>query len=425
MKRILCLLCALMLALCPACALAASSVIEPTEDFYVNDQANVLTEETEGLIVLNNDKLAEACGAQIVFVTLDSTGSTDIETYAYKLFKQWKIGSSEKNNGVLVLLAIGDDDYWLTDDVGLQDDLTAGDLSELANQYLEPYFAKKDYDTGVRLLFSALFERVSEIEKADVRRLDDTLYSQYVAAQEQGYETTKELQDQANSYVPGTERDSGGGGFVGWVIALIVILIVVNALRRAVWRGVRLLFSALFERVSEIEKANVSLDGTLYSQYVAEQERNYETTQDRANSYVPGMDRESEGGGFVGWIIALIVILIVVNAIRRAVMRGMRPRHIFVNPWFMRPRPPRPPRHMPFDDGPRPGPGPHPGPRPGGFGGFGGPRSGGFSRPSGGSRPGGGFSRPSGGSRPSGFGGGRSGGGGGSGFRGGGAGRGR
>ena len=325
MKRILCLLCALMLALCPACALAASSVIEPTEDFYVNDQANVLTEETEGLIVLNNDKLAEACGAQIVFVTLDTTGSTDIETYAYQLFRQWRIGSSDKNNGVLVLLAIGDDDYWLTDDVGLQDDLTAGDLSELANRYLEPYFAKKDYDTGVLLLFSALFERVSEIEKADVR-----------------------------------------------------------------------------------------LDDTLYSQYVAEQERNYETTQDRANSYVPGMDREPEGGGFVGWVIALIVILIVVNALRRAVWRGVRPgpRHIFMNPWFMRPRPPRPPRHMPFDDGPRPGPGPHPGPRPGGFGGFGGPRSGGFSR-------------PSGGSRPSGFGGGRSGGGGGSGFRGGGAGRGR
>lgn len=326
MKRILCLLCALMLALCPACALAASSVIEPTEDFYVNDQANVLTEETEGLIVLNNDKLAEACGAQIVFVTLDTTGSTNIEDYAYKLFKQWRIGSSEKNNGVLVLLAIGDDDYWLTDDVGLQDDLTAGDLSELANRYLEPYFAKKDYDTGVRMLFSALFERVSEIEKA-----------------------------------------------------------------------------------------NVSLDETLYSQYVTAQEQSYGTTQDWTNSYAPG----SEGGGFVGWIITLIVILIVLSAIRRAVMRGVRPRHIFMNPWFMRPRPPRPPRHMPFDDGPRPGRGPHPGPRSGGFGGFGGSRPGGFSRPSGGSRPGGGFSRPSG------FGGGRSGGGGGSGFRGGGAGRGR
>ena len=79
MKRIFCLLCALMLALCPACALAASSVIEPTEDFYVNDQANVLTEETEGLIVLNNDKLYAACGAQIVFVTVPTTGTASIE----------------------------------------------------------------------------------------------------------------------------------------------------------------------------------------------------------------------------------------------------------------------------------------------------------------------------------------------------------
>lgn len=330
MKKLLCLLCALMLALCPAGAWAATSVIEPTADFYVNDQANVLTEETEGLIVLNNDKLEAACGAQIVFVTLDTTGSTDIETYAYNLFRQWKIGSADKNNGVLVLLVIDDDDYWLTDDVGIQDDLTAGDLSELANRYLEPSFAKKDYDTGVRLLFAALFDRVSEIERAGVQ-LDDTLYTQWQAAQ-----------TQTDSYAQEPESTSGGGSIMGWIVALIVILIVLNALRRA--------------------------------------------------------------------------------------MRGPRPRtrHIFVNPWIMRPRPPRPPRprHMPFDDGPRPGPGPRPGgfggPRPGGFGG---PRPGG-SRPGGSGRPGG-FSRPSGGSRPSGFGGGRSGGGGGSGFRGGGAGRGR
>lgn len=332
MKRIFCLLCALLLALAPACALAAS-VVEPTQDFYVNDQANVLDEETEGLIVLNNDKLSAACGAQIVVVTVDTVGSAEMESYAYQLFNQWGIGSAEGNNGVLVLLAIADDDYWTMTGTGLQDDLTAGDLSELMRDYLEPSFAEKDYDAGVRLYFSALFERVSEIEKAGVQ-LDDALYAEWLSAQEVGSLTAEDR---------GQEYDT-------------------------------------------------------YYEY----------------------QMENRGGGLMGWIIGLILILVVLSILRSALHSAARHTR-FMPLIFTRPRPPRRPPRPPFDGGS------HSGPRPphGGFGG--GPRPGvsrpsSFSRP-GGSRPGG-VSRPSSFSRPNGgFGGGRSGGGGGS--RGGGAGRGR
>lgn len=229
MKTYLCLLCALLLALCPVCALAASAVIEPTEDYYVNDQADVLSEETEGLIVLNNDALEKACGAQIVFVTLDTTGATDIESYAYELFNQWGIGSSREKNGVLVLLVIGDDDYWTMVGTGLQDDLTGGDLSELQNEYLEPSFARKDYDAGARLYFSALFDRVSDIERAGVR-LDETLYGEWIAAQSASYSGP-------DAHEP--LESKGGMGFKGWIVALIVLLIVFNILRRSVLRGTR------------------------------------------------------------------------------------------------------------------------------------------------------------------------------------------
>lgn len=239
MKRIFCLLCALLLALAPACALAAS-VIEPTQDFYVNDQANVLSEETEGLIVLNNDRLSAACGAQIVVVTVDTVGATGMESYAYQLFNQWGIGSSEKNNGVLVLLAIEDDDYWTMTGTGLQDDLTAGDLSELMLAYLEPSFALKDYDTGVRLYFSALFDRVSAIEGANVN-LDDTLYAEWLSAQQTGSLTTESRGQQDDFYE--YQRNTRGGGFMIEFIALIVILAVVmgalRSARRAAGRHVR------------------------------------------------------------------------------------------------------------------------------------------------------------------------------------------
>ena len=94
MKRAFTLIIALLLTLLPACAFAATEVVDYTADFYVADYANVLSDEVEGLIVLNNDQLDKACGAQIVVVTIDTTGGANLESYAYTLFNKWGIGSA-------------------------------------------------------------------------------------------------------------------------------------------------------------------------------------------------------------------------------------------------------------------------------------------------------------------------------------------
>ena len=165
MKRILAL--ALVLLLLAAPALASS--LEPTDDFYVNDAANVLSDATEGHIILNNDALYKACGAQLVFVTVDTTGSTKLENYAYKLFNYWGIGGS-KGYGVLLVMAIKDDDYWVMPGTGLQDAVTAGALGELVDDYLEPYFAKQDYDGGAKAFFDALFKATARARRERVGR---------------------------------------------------------------------------------------------------------------------------------------------------------------------------------------------------------------------------------------------------------------
>ena len=178
MKSKILLALALAAALLTFSAPALAEVPSPMGDFYVLDQADVLSDETEGNIILNNDKLAEACGAQIVVVTIPTTGTTEIEDYAYKLFNTWGIGSAQKNNGLLVLLVIDDDDYYVLQGIGLENTLPSGTLGELNNQYLEPYFAKKDYDAGVRALFPQLYDRVSALYGADLT-YDDTLFNSY------------------------------------------------------------------------------------------------------------------------------------------------------------------------------------------------------------------------------------------------------
>ena len=83
LNRALRLTAVMVLALTLLCAPALAKTVSPGPDFYYLDNANVLSEAVEGEIYFSNKLLNEACGAQIVVVTLDSTGSEAIDDYAY------------------------------------------------------------------------------------------------------------------------------------------------------------------------------------------------------------------------------------------------------------------------------------------------------------------------------------------------------
>ena len=211
MKRLL----ALTLSLLLLCAAAlAADIPEPTEDFYVYDGANVLTYETEGHIVFCNALLDDACGAQIVFVTVDTVGNESIDDYALALYNDWQIGDARKHNGVLVLLAIDDDDYYALTGTGLDLELSAGILKEYLDEYLEPDFAERDYDEGVRKLFDALFERVADICGADVTLADgDARFAAWLETEDGAaeYEERREARDR---YAPAPSGGCAQGGCV-------------------------------------------------------------------------------------------------------------------------------------------------------------------------------------------------------------------
>ncbi len=135
--------------------MAAFAVVEAPADIYVGDYANVLNEETEQYIISQNQHLAQATGAQIVVITVDFLDGMDIEDYAYTIFNDWGIGDAEKNNGLLLLLAIGEENYWVMQGKGLEGVLSSGMLGDYLYEYLEPDFAIGDYDAGVYKVFNA------------------------------------------------------------------------------------------------------------------------------------------------------------------------------------------------------------------------------------------------------------------------------
>ena len=120
-KRISALVLAVVVSaavLCPA-AFAAQLPSLP-KDQCVVDGAGVLSSSTVQTITELNAQLESSCsGAQIGVLTVEYTGNDSTEDYATQAFNAWGIGSSSKNNGVLILLVMesaqyADGDYYLT-----------------------------------------------------------------------------------------------------------------------------------------------------------------------------------------------------------------------------------------------------------------------------------------------------------------------
>ena len=146
----------------------SSHIPDPSDVFYVLDTADVITSETRNHIVSRNDALFAMTGAQVVVACVSSTEGMDIGDYAMQMFNKWGIGSAEKNNGVLILLSISDDNYWILQGKGLEDLLSSGTLKQMVNADLEPHFAAKEYDAGAKAMFDSVCAHLASVYNVDL-----------------------------------------------------------------------------------------------------------------------------------------------------------------------------------------------------------------------------------------------------------------
>ncbi len=161
-KRILqFLLVIFIIALCPVISFAA---VRPTSDFYVNDYADVLTEETESYILNVAEQLAAETTAQVCVLTVDTIEDADISEYSIEIFRDWGIGDAEKENGVLILLSVKDRELWITTGYGIEGALPDGKLGRFRDTYAKPSYQKNDFDKGTLLLFNAIVNEIRTVE---------------------------------------------------------------------------------------------------------------------------------------------------------------------------------------------------------------------------------------------------------------------
>jgi uncharacterized protein len=129
---------------------SAQRPIEPQGGYWVHDEAGILSAETKAQLerFIRNEE--DSTSNQIGVYIITSLDGEDIDDYAYRVGKEWKIGTAEKDNGVLMLIALEDRVMSIQVGKGLEGVLTDVTAARIRRNEINPYFQQGDYETGVK-----------------------------------------------------------------------------------------------------------------------------------------------------------------------------------------------------------------------------------------------------------------------------------
>ena len=138
----------------------AAALPSPTDRFFVNDFAGVISAEDENAIYEAGVQLFEKTGAQVVAVTIDDLGGSDVDEYGLLLGREWGVGDEEKDTGIVLLLSVNDREVTIQVGYGLEGAVTDIRSGILLDNYAIPSFSKDDFSTGMRNTYEALVNEV-------------------------------------------------------------------------------------------------------------------------------------------------------------------------------------------------------------------------------------------------------------------------
>ncbi len=180
----------------------------PTDKFFVNDFAAVMTETDIDTVYTKGAALNDATTAQAVIVTVDSLDGEEPADYALQIGRQWGVGDEDKDNGVVILLSKNDREIYIAVGYGLEGALPDSKTGRIIDTYGIPYFTNDNFSTGLVSVYDAI---VNEI------------YIEYGMQPQENYVPVDLLPESQ------TEQSSAGEVLLSW-LALIIIVVIYMAI---------------------------------------------------------------------------------------------------------------------------------------------------------------------------------------------------
>lgn len=147
LSLVLCLVFAVLVVPLGTALVAAQTF--PELKGYVNDYAGVMTAQGKEQLETRLSQLEKDTTAQVFVATIKSLEGGEIQDYANRLFEAWKIGQKDKNNGVLLLVALDDRKMWIEVGYGLEPIITDARAGRIRDDNIIPAFKEGNYEKGI------------------------------------------------------------------------------------------------------------------------------------------------------------------------------------------------------------------------------------------------------------------------------------
>jgi uncharacterized protein len=130
------------------CSSTAASLPEFTAP--VVDSIGRVSADVETQIISELTTFLQTGGPQIAVAVVDTTGSASLENYSTDLARSWGIGDNEKDNGVLMLIALKDRGLRIEVGSGVEGELTDTTAGRIVDSVMLPRLRANDVDGAVR-----------------------------------------------------------------------------------------------------------------------------------------------------------------------------------------------------------------------------------------------------------------------------------
>lgn len=147
----------------------------------VHDDAHVLKQETIDHLEKQLAHYEDSTSNQIAILIISSLEGESIEDYSIKVAEKWALGKKDKDNGVLLLIAVDDHKMRIEVGEGLEGVLTDALSSRIIRNEMAPNFRRGDYESGVTAAIDGIIKAIGgEYTAEDSNDIEDLTLKQRI-----------------------------------------------------------------------------------------------------------------------------------------------------------------------------------------------------------------------------------------------------
>ncbi|MNI34234.1 hypothetical protein D3C73_882210 [compost metagenome] len=161
----------------------------------VNDYSGVLSAEQKQALESKLVAFDDSSSTQIAIAILKSVGDYDINEYAVNLGRKWGVGQSGKNNGIMIVVAVGDRKISIQTGYGVEGALPDVYAKRIIDNDIKPEFRAGNYYAGLDAATTSIIKYTKGEYKNDKPKV--------------------------------ANRKSGGGGSIIIVIIIVIVILII------------------------------------------------------------------------------------------------------------------------------------------------------------------------------------------------------